>query len=424
MTKASLSVLGGGQEVGRSSFLLDIGDKILLERGVKLSADEIEYPLPVKTNLDAAIISHAHLDHSGHLPKLFKDSSPLCYMTPPTLDIAKMLWFDTLKIAGYEGMTPEFSEDEIVATEKYTFPISYRRSVDITKNCSLELYDAGHISGSSMPLLSFGRKRFLFTGDFNSAETRLYSGADLRTGEVDYVMMESTYGDRNHPSRAETEKRLCESVQETVDNGGHAIIAAFAVARSQEIIDVLHEYNIDVPIYLDGMSKKASKIFLDYPEYLKDPKFLKKALDKTIWVRKDKHRKEALKQPSVVVTTSGMLSGGPIQNYLKTVHKEENSKIILTGYQVDGTPGRKLLDEGILEIESGTFKPTCAVEKYDFSAHASQSEMIRALKKWCPKKVILVHGDERVTGVLKEKIEKDLGIETVNPANGETIKLD
>ncbi len=424
MAKYSLNVLGGGQEVGRSSFLLDVGEKILLERGVKLNADEIQYPAPVTTNLDAAIISHAHLDHSGYLPKLFVDSHSMCYMTPPTLEISKMLWFDSLKIAGYEGVAPQFSEDEIVETEKYTFPISYRRPVNISKNCSLELFDAGHISGSSMPLISFKNKRFLFTGDFNPAETRLYSGADLRAGKVDYVMMESTYGDRNHPSRAETEKRLCESVQETVDNGGHALIAAFAVARSQEIIDVLHEYNIDVPVYLDGMSQKASRIFLDYPEYLKDPKFLKKALDKTIWVRRDKHRKEALKQPSVIVTTSGMLSGGPIQHYVKTVHKEENSKIILTGYQVEGTPGRKLMDEGILETEADTFKPVCGVEKYDFSAHASQSELLRALNKWSPEKVILVHGDLEVTEVLKAKIEKDLGIDTVNPANGDTVKLD
>ena len=115
---------GASQEVGRSAFLIDSGDKILLDYGVKLTPNGIEYPLPVKVNLNAAIISHAHLDHTGNLPHLFQETNCLVYMTPPTLGIAKILWFDTLKIAGLEGMDAKFAKDEIAKTEKFTFPVN------------------------------------------------------------------------------------------------------------------------------------------------------------------------------------------------------------------------------------------------------------------------------------------------------------
>ncbi|MFH1391965.1 MAG: MBL fold metallo-hydrolase, partial [Candidatus Diapherotrites archaeon] len=138
-----LTVKGACQEVGRSAFLVDDGDKILLDYGVKLTPHGTEYPLPIKTNLNAAIISHAHLDHSGNVPHLFQETNCLAYMTPPTLDIAKILWFDTLKIAGLEGMDANFSRDEIAKTEKFTFPVGYNKPMDITDNTSMTFYDAG-----------------------------------------------------------------------------------------------------------------------------------------------------------------------------------------------------------------------------------------------------------------------------------------
>ena len=141
---------GASQEVGRSSFLIDDGDKILLDYGVKLTPKGVEYPLPVKTNINAAIISHAHLDHSGNVPHLFQETDCLVYMTPPTLSIAKILWFDTLKIARLEGLVANFSKEEIAKTEKFTFPVGYGKPMDITDNTSMILYDAGHIVGSAL----------------------------------------------------------------------------------------------------------------------------------------------------------------------------------------------------------------------------------------------------------------------------------
>ncbi len=424
MANISFTGLGGCNEVGRSSFLLDFGEKIVLDRGIKLSPVGSEYPLPVETNLDAVVISHAHLDHSGALPDLFVNSSILSYMSAPTLELSKILWFDTIKIAGLEGEDISFSKNEIEEASKYTFPVDYRRVLHITKNCSMQFFDAGHILGSAMPKLSIGEKNFLYTGDFKVEETRLFKGADLDVGNVDYLAIESTYGDRNHPPRKECEKIFIEEVQDTLDNGGTALVPAFAVGRSQELIDILHGYKINAPIYLDGMGQKVARATTMFPKFLKNPRFLKKALEKTHWIRNNGDRKKALKQPSVIVTTAGMLQGGPALNYLKTIYKDEKSNVFLTGYQVEGTAGRTLMETGKIDIDGKNYEVKGKVEKFDFSAHASQQEMIKAISHWGPEKVLLVHGDPEVIQVFKKKIEEDTGIETLVPELGKKIVLD
>ncbi len=424
MTNISFTGLGGCNEVGRSSFLLDFGEKILLDRGIKLDASGSEFPLPLETNLDAVVISHAHLDHSGALPDLFVNSSILSYMSAPTFELSKILWFDTIKIAGLEGENISFSKNEIEEAAKYTFPVDYRRVLHITKNCSMQFFDAGHILGSAMPKLSIGEKNFLYTGDFKVEETRLFKGADLDVGPVDYLAIESTYGDRNHPPRKECEKLFIEEVQDTLDNGGTALVPAFAVGRSQELIDILHGYKIDAPIYLDGMGQKVARVTTMFPKFLKNPRFLKKALEKTNWIRNNGDRKKALKQPSVIVTTAGMLQGGPALNYLKTIYKDERSNVFLTGYQVEGTAGRTLMETGKIDIDGRNYEVKGKVEKFDFSAHASQQEMMKAISRWGPEKVLLVHGDPEVIQVFKKKIEEDIGIETLVPELGKKFVLE
>jgi len=423
MSEISFTALGGCKEVGRSSFLLDFGEKIVLDRGIKLGAETAEYPLPVETNLDAVVISHAHLDHSGALPDLFVNSHILSYMTAPTLETSKILWFDSLKIARLEEQDISFSKDEIEKAAKYTFPVDYKRNLHITKNCSMQFFDAGHILGSAMPLLSMHGKNFLYTGDFKVEETRLFKGADLNTGKLDYLAIESTYGDRNHPPRKECEKLFIEEIQETLDKGGNALVPAFAVGRSQEIIDVLHENNINAPIYLDGMGQKVARLMMNFPKFLKNPRSLKKALDKTNWVRNNGDRKKALKSPSVIVTTAGMLQGGPALNYLKTISGDEKSNVFLTGFQVEGTAGRTLMETNKIEIDGKLYEVKGKVEKFDFSAHASQQEMMKAITKWQPEKILLVHGDVEVIQTFKQKIKEETGIEALVPAAGEKIVL-
>lgn len=414
---------GASQEVGRSAFLVDSGDKILLDYGVKLTPSGTEYPLPVKTNLDAAIISHAHLDHTGNLPHLFQETNCLVYMTPPTLGIAKILWFDTLKIAGLEGMDAKFAKEEIAQTEKFTFPITYGKKMDITESTSMVFHDAGHIVGSALTELRLKDKTMVYTGDFRYVETRLHNPAQFeKIKGCDYLITESTYGDRDHPDRKETEKSFVESVQETIDRGGHVLLPTFAVGRSQEIIDVLNEYTLHAPIYFDGMGQQVARIYLANPSYLKNPRFLRKALDKVRWVRNIKDRKSALKEPSVIVCTSGMMQGGSVYAYLPQIHGDKSSRIMLTGYQVAETPGRVLLETGKMNLEGIVVDVKAKVERYDFSAHAGREELFRAMKRLSPEKVICVHGDAVVTKKFAESIKEE-GYTPIVPELGKTVEL-
>src|SRR3989338_2371655 len=420
--KLKISFHGAAREVGRSCFVVEAGDRVMLDCGVKLHPKEVEYPLPVKGNLDAAIISHAHLDHSGHLPHLFSSSNTLTYMTPPTLDISKLLWADTLKIADMDGLDAPFSEDEIVRTERYTFPINFGKKMDLSPRSSMEFFDAGHILGAALTKLDFGGRKLMYTGDFKPNETRLHTGANLNVGKVDDLIIESCYGDSDHPPRKESERLFCEEVQNTIDRGGHAVVAAFAVGRSAEIIDVLNEYKMGADIYLDGMALKAARIYLKYPNMIKKPQALKRALDRSIWVQKEKTRKEALKRPSIIVTTSGMLQGGPVYYYLPKLYKDPNSKLFLTGYQVDETPGRKLLETGRLAIDTKEVDVRMEVEKFDFSAHAGKNELLRAIKKWDPDNVVLVPGDEKIEEQFMADLKKE-GFHTYAPRLGDTLEL-
>lgn len=418
---AKLKALGGAREVGRSSFLLDVGEKLVLDRGIKLGSKETDYPLPVKTNLDAVIISHAHLDHSGHLPELFTKSNSFVYMTMPTLDLSKILWFDSLKIAKFEGVTPEFFPEEIRKAEKYTFTLPYRKKVFLSESTSIELFDAGHILGSAMVKVQ-SEKNVIYSGDFKLEDTRMFTGADKKIGKADVLIIESTYGDRNHSDRKELEKEFAEEVQETINNKGYAMIPAFAVGRSQEIIDILFEHKVDAEIFFDGMGQKVARTTLEYPELLRNPKSLGKALHSANWVSKGK-RKPALDKPSIIVTSAGMLEGGPIMWYLKKLHKDKNSKVFLTGYQVEGTNGRKLLEKGVMDLDGERIKVENQVKLFDFSAHASQDELIELAKRVNPELVVCVHGDKKIINVFQKKLKSE-GFNSVAPKLGQEIKLD
>ncbi|MEK6958573.1 MAG: MBL fold metallo-hydrolase [archaeon] len=408
----SITGLGACQEVGRSAFLLDFGEKFLLDYGVKLTPTGIDYPLDVREHVKAVIISHAHLDHSGFLPYYYKTSECLSFMTQPTLELADILWQDSIKIAEFEGLAPKYLKSEIERTHRYNFIVPYHKSLHLSHDVSLEFFDAGHILGSALSKITYGDTSFMYTGDYKVDETQLHAGCDFSMGKADYVMMESTYGDREHTNRKQSEKAFCESVQDTVDRGGYAIVPAFAVGRSQEIIDVLSKYNLNAPIFLDGMGKKVADIYLKHSNLIKDPKGLKKALNGVTWVQGKQGRSKALKNPSVIVTTSGMMKGGPVMHYATKVMNDPRSKIHLTGYQAEGMPGRNLLEKGVLPCgENGELvKVNCKYEKYDFSAHPSQSEMIRSIKKWSPKQIFLVHGDKEVMPIFAKRIKDETGV--------------
>ncbi|MBU0635675.1 MBL fold metallo-hydrolase [Candidatus Micrarchaeota archaeon] len=421
----SIQFLGAAREVGRSGFLIDAGDKLLLDYGVKFGQNnQIVEPLRPKTNLDAIILSHAHLDHSGNIPKLFTDSNSLTYLTPPTLELSNLLWEDSLKIAGHNGVHAGFSRDELHRIHRYSFPVGYKRKLHITQDATLEFLDAGHILGSAMPKLTFGKnKTLLYTGDFNPMETRLHNGADLKAGKIDSLIIESTYGNRNHPPRKELEKVFAEGVQDIIDRDGWALIPCFAIGRGQEVIDILRSYNVEGDIFYDGMGQKAAHIMLNHPDYLRDSKHLKKSLKSAFFVRSIRDRKKALKKPCIIVSSAGMMQGGPILFYTRKLRLDSNSKMFFTGYQADGTIGKKLLDTKKFVEEKTQLDVGFEVEKYDFSAHAQKDGMLKAIDKWNPEKIFLVHGDEEIMFFFKDCI-KEMGFKNVEmPKQGQTMKL-
>ncbi|MHC1610437.1 MAG: MBL fold metallo-hydrolase [Candidatus Methanospirareceae archaeon] len=411
--------LGGCNEVGRSAILVD--DKILIDYGMKPS-DPPEIPLRSESiSPSSVIISHAHLDHSGMVPSLMnRAKAPEVYMTPVTRDLTTLLGRDTIKVGRSQGLV-FFGEEEIMKLDKHTRTVGYGERHTLNgSEYELELHNAGHIPGSSLVYL---RKEsedmsLLYTGDVKTGATRLMEGAspaDLPPSEI--LFIESTYYGRDHRDRKEVEREFVDSIKETLNSGGNAIVPCFAVGRTQEVVMILHSYGLTP--YVDGMGLSVFSIFKNHPSALKDADALNNAFRDAEFVN-PKMRKKAISEPSVIVTTAGMLNGGPVLYYLKKIHEDTKSKVLLTGYQIEGTNGRMLVEEGCVEADGEILKVNAGVEYYDFSAHAGDSELKKIVSQSCrngTEVVFMVHGDR--TEEFATWARDKFGCEAIAPNNGE-----
>ena len=387
-----IRILGAGREVGRAGILVEYGGtRILLDYGAAIDT-EPAFPLHVAPKtLDAVFLSHAHLDHSGALPMLYVSESRPLYATPLTLELSEILIRDFLKISKY------YVPYEVVELESMLSSAKLVRPGDVVEvgEIEVEVVDAGHIPGSAMVLLEVEEegetKRVLYTGDVKTSDTRLLKAAQVP--KADILLCESTYGDRFHPDRAEMENSLLEGVESTLGRGGNAVVASFALGRTQELLLILKD--LGYPVYLDGMGGDLTKLMLQYPRYLRDVKALKKAVEDVIWVEHNGMRKQAVKEPSIIVSTAGMLTGGPIIYYLKKLQGDARSTIFLTGYQVEETNGRLLMDKGfIVDPRSGRRIDIGLDVRYlDFSAHDGRRQLEQLVKDVDPGKCFLLHGD-------------------------------
>jgi putative mRNA 3-end processing factor len=408
-----LQFLGGASEIGSLGLVVrDQGRTLLFDYGMT-PTDPPSYPRPAPTNIDVAFLSHAHLDHSGMTPVLSRLPKARIVATPVTIAVADLLTRDALKVARLEGYLPPYTTGDIQALHG-RFTAVDRRGTYRHHGIEVQLTPAGHIPGASM-MLYRGAKDVLFTGDLQTIPTHLVGGAE--PVECDILVMESTYAGREHPDRKETERRFRDKVAATIERGGKVIVPAFAVGRAQEVLMALASAGFET--YLDGMARKVDEIYLAAPEYLADARRFRRALEGVHVVEHPGERRKALREADVIVTTGGMLDGGPVLYYIGELYRDANSSIFLTGFQVDGSNGRQLLDEGTLTIDDTTIHPVCEVEKFDFSAHAGHSDLVRLAKESRAETVVLMHGDQR--SALRDALPSSVNV--LLPENGHAFTL-
>jgi putative mRNA 3-end processing factor len=332
-----------------------------------------------------------------------------------TLELAYILLRDSIKLQKMQGLPPEFLSEDIKRMQQLEMFLEFGDKEHFTAT-SIEVFNAGHIPGSAAILLETKNKRILYTGDIKFSDTRLMKGAHSKYKNIDVLISESTYSYMNHPPRKELEDRLRQIVQETLYNNGIAIIPAFAVGRTQELLMILAD--LGFPIYIDGMGISATERILMYPEYLKDAKGLKKAFGEAHTIKKAHERDQILSDPCIIITTAGMLNGGPVGHYIKKLHNRTDCSLIFSGYQVKGTAGRTLMDTGVYTNGDLSVKPKMHMEFLDFSAHTDHDHLLEFYEKVNPGKIVLIHG-EKANEFAHELTEK--GFDAVAPRNGERI---
>jgi len=392
----------------------------MLDCGLKIHNKEKPqlYPMPPPQGVDACVLSHSHLDHVGFLPSLFDHHNPQVISTPPTREISELLLLDSAKIIIEEYGTLPYKRSSHTQAMNAFKTVGYGQIVPIGQT-DITLNNAGHVPGSSTVLVEHGGKRLLYTGDFKLSDTQMHTSAQI-VPDVDVLIMESTYANRDHPNRRDLEIQLAEAARETLDNGGSLLLPAFAVGRTQELMSVMMEQAPELPVWVDGMGVEASKIVSNYGSYVRDIKQFRKNLEKVNFVTGHRDRKRVLEEPSVIISTAGMLQGGPAMQYLLSLNK--NSQCIFSGYCVEGTNGHNLLNFGYVEKEGERFVPPVPISYLDFSAHAGRTELFEFVKRTQPKKVVCVHGDPLVVDSFVEELKLE-GYDASGPLAGEVIEV-
>jgi hypothetical protein len=459
-----ITTLGCCREVGRASFILSTPEtRVLIDCGDKPGAEgEVPYlQVPEAlgagaANIDAVVLTHAHLDHSALIPLLFKYGydGPI-YTTEPTRDLMGLLQLDYLDVAAKEGRAPPYESEMVREAIKHTIPLEYGDVTDIAPDIKLTMHNAGHILGSAVCHFHIGDGLYnvAFSGDIHYDDTRLFNGAVNDFPRVETLVLESTYGGRNdyQTDQADSERKLKHVINNTLERDGKVLIPAFAVGRSQEIMLVLEEAMREgeiptVPVHLDGMIWEATAIHSTYPEYLRDEvrdrifhedenPFLAEQFNH-IDGGEEERQEVADGDSCIILSTSGMVEGGPIMSWLEHVGGEEDSTMTFVGYQAQGTLGRRI-QNGWDEIPVGndngrgrgrgdTLTLKMDVETVDgFSGHADRQGLENFVRTMNPRpeKVLCVHGDESSTQDLSSALYHEFNMRTFAPKNLETFRF-
>ena len=446
----NISFLGGAREVGGSCILLNIYNKnILLDCGIRQSSSKDTLPdfksIQDQGGVDAIIVSHAHMDHIGSLPIISKEyPGARIYTTRMTKDLMKVLLYDSLKIMkNREGEIPLYAEGDVISMLNRVFPINYMVEFSIFENIKLTFYTAGHIAGAACIYITTPEGSLFYSGDFSIFSQKTVEGLKVPKLRPDAAIFESTYGDRLHSNREVEEEKLINIINDCIEKKGKMLIPAFALGRAQEVLLIIKKavnkkILKNTKVYVDGMIKDINRTYKLNPLYLKNS-LGKKILrgiepfydDNIIAVDNNKLREEILKddKPCVIVSSSGMLTGGYSQYYAEKIAPMENGYIVITGYQDEESPGRKLLnlldeeEDKKLYINEKTVPVNCKVEKVGLSAHSDKYEIKSLIDFLTPKNIFLVHGNEEVVENLSKELSKDVRGRVYAPRCSEVYEI-
>ncbi|MHB8395808.1 MAG: MBL fold metallo-hydrolase [Thermoplasmataceae archaeon] len=405
-----IKFLGGAEEVGRLAIKMEEKNtKVMVDYGVIPEKPPL-YPMPPEP-VDGLFLTHSHLDHAGSLPIYYHSKQARFYATTMTANSIRPLLQDSLKIAALEGYPEVFNGTDVDQLYESLVPVNYGESFE-EGVFTVVPHSAGHIPGSTMFQFNNSRST-LVTGDLFTDRTNLLEGAVPVKSDI--LIVESTYAGKNHEDRGEVIKRLRRRVKEVVDNGGKVIFPTFAVGRTQELAMILAD--MDVNIAIDGMGNGITDIYMHTPGYLRSYKDFRAAIHRTHRVKGRRMREHAIEN-DVIITTSGMMDGGPVLGYVDKLKEDDKSAIFLTGYQVEQTNGRSLMENGTLKIAGNMVRPKMQREFFDLSAHAGHDKLVKFIKGVDPETVILCHGEQR------ENLLSDLSeYEVILPMNGEEFEV-
>jgi len=455
----TIKTLGAFQEVGRSCLLVETSEsKVLLDCGIhpgsKYSWDaypRLDWGDVSPGEIDAIVISHAHLDHMGFLPAMYKYGydGPV-YCTEPTLPLMTLLQNDFVKIAQIEGGRLIYDPKDIRDEVAHTITLPYGLVTDISPDIKLVFNNAGHILGSATVHLHIGEgaHNIVYTGDYKYGRTQLFDSTTWNYPRVETLITESTYGAKEDimPLREEVEMNFVNAINNVLKGGGKVLIPIPAVGRAQEILLVIDQYMkskvlVEAPVFMEGMISEATAIHVSYAEYLSRDlraKILEEGINPfaSEYFTEVEHptdREEAYREgPAIIMATSGMLEGGPVLDYFEHIAPSERNKILFVSYQVQGTLGRRVLDgssQASLMDQGGKIKIVdvkCGVQKIEgFSGHSDYNQIIRFVGKLRPKlqQVLVNHGEKRKTENLAYAINRIYRIPTLHPAVQEAIRV-
>jgi uncharacterized protein len=452
-----LFCLGGVKQVGRSCFVVVTPEtKVMLDCGINpgemsgLDAyprlDWFNFDLD---DLDAVVISHAHIDHQGFLPTLFKYGyrGPV-YCTEPTLPLMTLLQMDSVKIANNNGTYLPYSSRDVNEVIKHCITLPYGKPTDISPDVTITLNNAGHIMGSATIHLNIsGAHNILYSGDYKYSKTQLLDSAVSIYPRVETLITESTYGNTTDvmPDQQSVYRGFTESINKTLTDGGKVLVPVPAVGRAQEIMLVMAKEMkegrlIESPIYIEGMISEASAIHMSYAHYLGSD--VRKSVSQGINPFQSEYftmisgygkRDDILndENPAIVMATSGMLEGGPSVEYFKELAPNPKNKIMFVSYQINGTLGRRVLDGVMSEVsmmdKSGKVKVVpvrCQTQKIDgFSGHSDFNQIMNFVSRIRPKRVLVNHGEKSKSENVASAIYSRLKIRSGVPDNREIVRL-